>query len=480
MSGPPYPLELSSEDMRAMVRQAMDRIVAHVESLPEQPMHRTRGGKKLARSLREPLPEGGASFESLLSLLFNRVIPASLNTASPGYLAYVPGGGIFHSAVADLVTDATNRYVGVWLAAPALVQLEANVVRWFCTMLGLPEGSGGVLTTGGSMANLIAVVTARRERLPKDFLRGVLYASSEAHHSVQKAALIAGFPPENVREIVVDDRFRLSLPALENAVRDDRARGLEPFLVVASAGTTGTGAIDDLPAVAAVAKREALWLHVDAAYGGFFALTERGRAALRGIEQADSVTLDPHKGMFLPYGTGCVLVRDQQALRRTHAVSGSYMPRMQTDDDLVDFCDLSPELSRDARGLRVWLPLKMHGASAFRDALDEKIDLARYAADALRTFPNVEIVAEPELSLLAFRVAPPGLDGQDLDAFNRRLVQHVNAKQRVLLTGVVLRGTDTGRFEGRFAIRICILSFRTHRDRIDACLEDLRASLLAM
>src|SRR6185312_7746451 len=199
--------------------------------------------KKLARSLRAPLPERGQPFEKLLRLLFGRVIPASFNTASPGYLAYIPGGGVFHSAVADLIADATNRYVGVWIAAPGLSQIEENVIQWFCGMLGLPPGAGGILTTGGSLANLIAVITARRERLPPDFLRGVVYASEEAHHSVRKAALLAGLLPERVRAIPTDDRFRLRTADLAAAVAADRAAGLTPFLIVASAGTTSTGAV---------------------------------------------------------------------------------------------------------------------------------------------------------------------------------------------------------------------------------------------
>lgn len=459
--------------MREMVEQAMDRIVRHIETLPEQPMHATRGGKKIARSLREAMPERGASFERLLRRLFGKVIPASLNTASPGYLGYIPGGGIFHAAVADLIGDAVNRYVGLFQAAPALVQLEVNVIAWFCAMLGLPEGAGGVLTTGGSIANLVAVVTARRDRLPPDFLRGVIYASEEAHHSVRKAAIIAGFGPERVRVIEVDDGFRMRPEAVERAVREDRAQGLSPFLLVASAGTTGTGAVDDLPALAGVAERERLWFHVDAAYGGFFALTERGRAALRGIERADSVTLDPHKGLFLPYGTGCVLARDKETLRRAHTGTGSYMPPMQSDGDAVDFCEIGPELSRDARGLRVWLPFKMHGAWAFREALDEKLDLARFAADRLRAMEGVEILAEPELSLLFFRARPPGAaEGEELDIYNRKLLARINARQRVLLTGAVARG--------RFGLRICVLSFRTHQDRMEAALEDIEASLCEM
>jgi aromatic-L-amino-acid decarboxylase len=453
--------------MRAMVDLAMEHVERHLASLPTQPMHAVNGGRRIARALKALMPERGRRVDKLLGLLFGRVFPASLNTAAPGYLAYIPGGGLFHSAVADLVADATNRYVGVWQAAPALAQIEENVIQWFCGMLGLPEGSGGILTTGGSLANLIAMVTARRERLPPEFLRGVVYTSEEAHHSVRKAALIAGLLPERVRALPTDARFRLLPGAVEAAVREDRAAGLEPFLLVASAGTTATGAVDPLPGLADLAARERLWLHVDAAYGGFFALTERGRATLAGIERADSITLDPHKGLFLPYGTGCLVVREREALRRAHSVSASYLPTMQTEEGFVDFCELGPELSRDARGLRVWLPLSMHGAGAFRAALDEKIDLARLAVDELRRLPALEIVAEPELSLLAFRVRAE--DEAEGDRLTKKLCARVNDRQRVLLTGAVVKG--------RFVARMCILSFRTHEDRIRMALEDVEAAL---
>jgi aromatic-L-amino-acid decarboxylase len=227
--------------------------------------------------------------------------------------------------------------------------------------------------------------------------------------------------------------------------------------------------VDDLESIAEIARRERLWLHVDAAYGGFFALTTRGRAAMRGIERADSVALDPHKSLFLPYGVGCVLSRDGGALRRAHALPAAYLPPMQTEEGLVDFCDLGPELSREVRGLRVWLPLKMHGAAVFRAALDEKLDLAQKAAEALRRMPGIEMIAEPELSLLVFRARPAGVGEAELDAFNRRLASRVNARQRVLLAGGVLRG--------RFVLRLCVLSFRTHEDRIAAAIEDIAAAI---
>jgi len=462
-------LELNSDAMRELIQQAMERIVEHIESLPTQPVSDVTEGAELARSVVEPMPEEGVAFSDLLELLFGRLVPKTYNTASPGYLAYIPGGGLFHAAIADLIADSINRYVGVWMAAPALAQLEANVLRWFAEMIGYPSSARGLLTTGGSLANFTALVTARRDRLPENFLSAVLYASDQSHYSVIKAALMAGFPERNLHEVPVDGQFRIRIGALRERIASDRAAGLRPFLIVASAGTTNTGAVDNLEALANVAREEDLWLHVDAAYGGFFMLTERGRNMMRGIERADSVTLDPHKALFLPYGTGSLLVRDGEALRRAHSVHADYMPPMQDNPDLVDFCQFSPELSRDFRGLRVWLPFKMHGAEAFRNSLDEKLDLAAWVTEELRRIPGMEIVAEPQLSLVAFRLVRDGLNPGELNEINRRLLDRINIRQRVFLTATTLSGI--------FVLRICILSFRTHLDRMEAAMEDIHAAL---
>ena len=265
MTDTDYPLELSGSEMRSLVATALDRIVAHIESLPTQSVSDTRAGFELAPSLAEPLPEEGAAVSGLLDLLFERAVPPSFNTASPGYLAYIPGGGLFHSAVADLIADSTNRYTSVYSAAPALAQLEANVIAWFCQIAGYPPEARGTLTSGGSLANWTALVTARRERLPENFLSGVIYASDQSHYSVAKGAILAGFPEANVREVPTDDLFRLRVDALAELIAEDRRRGLTPFLIAASAGTTNTGAVDPLAELADLAAREGLWLHVDAA-----------------------------------------------------------------------------------------------------------------------------------------------------------------------------------------------------------------------
>ncbi len=463
-------LELSAPEMRALLDAARDRIVEHVTSLPAQPAADVEGAAELARELLEQeAPETGIPFSEILDLLFERAIPKSFNTASPGYLAYIPGGGVLSSAVADLIAGATNRYVGVWQAAPALVQLETNVIRWLCDLAGLPAGSGGYLATGGSLASFTAVVAARRDKLPPDFLKGTFYVSDQTHLAVTKAASLAGFPLENVRSIPSDERFRIRVDLLAERIASDRASGFNPFFICGNAGTTNTGAVDDLGALADLAAREGLWFHVDAAYGGFFLLTERGRTTMAGIDRADSVVLDPHKGLFLPYGTGALLVRDAESLRRAHAAGADYLPHMQEDPGFIDYCEISPELSRANRGLRVWLPLKLHGLAAFRRNLDEKLDLTLHATRELKAIPGVEIVAEPQLSVVAFRLVRPGLDLEEQNRLNRALIERVNARKRIHISGTLL--------DGAFVLRICVLSFRTHLERLDQGLDDIRAAV---
>jgi len=345
------------------------------------------------------------------------------------------------------------------------------VVRWFCDIVGYPHSAGGFLTTGGSYSNLSALITARRELLGDDLRQGTLYASDQTHHSVQKAALLAGLPAANVRDVPTDGRFRLRVDELARLVEADRARGLTPFFVAGNAGTTNTGAVDDLDAIADLAAKERLWLHVDGAYGGFFMMTEEGRRVMAGIERADSIALDPHKGLFLPYGLGALLCRDAGALKRAHSVHAAYLPQMREGEEFVDFCEISPELSRDFRGLRAWLPFQVYGAAPFRRNLEEKLELTRWATEELRKLPEVEILAEPQLSIVAFRLRGKGEEGAALDALNHRFMAAVNARKRVYLTGTTL--------PAGFAVRICVLSFRTHKERMEMALEDIRAAIEA-
>jgi len=455
--------------MQALADLATQYAIEHIESLAEQPSNHVEQGVELARSLIEPLPQHGISAQPLLQQLFEQITPCSYTTAGPGYLAYIPGGGLFHSAVADLIANALNRYVGVWLAAPGLVQLETNVIRWFCDIVSYPKQALGILTTGGSMANFSAVVAARVTHLPEAFLKGTLYVSNQVHHSVTKAAKLAGFPAANVRKIPCNPDYSMSIEALVQALEADRHAGYSPFMVVGSAGTTNTGAVDDLETLADLTGQQNLWFHVDGAYGAFFMLTAQGKRAMKGIERADSITLDPHKGLFLPYGTGALLVKDRKTLQQAHSSNADYMPTMQKEDDFVDFCELSPELTRDFRGLRVWLPLKLHGIQPFCDNLEEKLQLTHWITQELKKIEHIEIVAEPQLSVVAFRWTPPGVKGAALNELNQKLIERINARKRVILSGTMLADI--------YVIRICILSFRTHAQHVRHALEDVQASM---
>ena len=433
-----------------------------IEGLPDRPASDLKGLAAATAPFREPAPEGGMGFETILEQV-GRGAGKGFTTAGPGYLAYIPGGGLWAAAVADFLATGINKYVGVWNAAPALAQIEATAVRWLCDLFGYPAEARGILTSGGSLSNFSAIVAARRSLLPEDFLAGTIYVTDQVHASVTKSAMLAGFPQRSIRVVPRDAQLCMEPSALRQMVRADRDAGSVPFLAVASAGTTNSGAIDPLNDVAGVAGDERLWLHVDGAYGGLFQLTDRGRRAFAGIERADSIAVDPHKTMFLPYGTGALLVRDGTKLREAHSVHAEYLQDLAGEQEIPNFTDYSPELSRDFRGLRLWLPVKLHGLGAFREALDEKLDLARFLHRELAEADGFELPWNPELSVVAFRYRRAS---GDPDEFNRRLLERINASRRVFLSSTMI--------DGRFFIRACIVSHRTHLDRVEEAAEIVR------
>ncbi len=435
---PPRPIK------ERLLREFSERMLEHLDTLSDQPAWSNEDGSEAAGWLDGPVPEQGRPLDEILDLLFDRVIPCSLNTAGPGYLAYVPGGGLYSAALAEFVAAVVNRYAGVWVAAPGAVELETRALRWLVELMGLPESALGVFTTGGSMSNLLAVVAAREKLLGSEISDGVAYFSSEVHHSVIKAARIAG-------------------------IAEDRRAGRRPFFVSGSAGTVNTGAVDSLRRIADVAEREGLWNHVDGAYGATFRLLPELHATLDGMERCDSLALDPHKGLFFPYGLGTLLVRQPADLTRAFHVSGSYLPQLQEGVTRFDFCEMSPELSRDWRGLRVWLPFMLHGVDAFRRALREKRELAVRAFETLSREEDVEIAAPPELSLFAFRQVFGDADLEETNRRNRKLLEEINRPARIYLTGTTLGGV--------FYLRICVLHLRTNRERVDEGLEIIRRAL---
>jgi aromatic-L-amino-acid decarboxylase len=369
--------------------------------------------------------------------------------------------------VGELLSRVLNRYTGLADLAPGLVALEDGVLRWLTSVFDLPAGANGLLTTGGSQAVLTAVLAARERHLGEaDLARARLYVSDQAHLSVQKAARIAGLPRAAVRIVPTRDGRRIDPDAARTAIADDRAAGLVPFLLVGTAGTTNTGVVDPLAELASVAAEQRVWFHVDACYGGFFQLTARGRARLSGIDRADSIALDPHKSLFLPYGTGALLVRDPATLAAAAGDGGGdYLDDIQTGA-LPDYAHLGLELTREHRGLRLWLPLHLHGLAAFRAALDERLDLALHAHAELARYPGLEVLEEPELSIVVFRAAP-GVNGNS-ELATRALLERINASGRVFCSST--------RLDGRLTLRLCILALRTHREHVDEALDVIAAA----
>lgn len=442
-------------DETAALLAAVDELVGElVTTAATRPVLGLERGDELVRSFLDERPsEGATDLDAVLDRV-RQVLATGVDNAAAGELAYIPGSGLLSAALGDLIAAVANRYTGLAGFTPAAVALEQSVLRWLAELFALPERAQGVLLSGGSNANLTALVAAREKHAGGDAYHATVYVGEHAHASVRKAARIAGIPGPQIRVCRSLDGARLDPEAVRVAVKEDLEQGLCPIAIVGAAGTTNAGAVDPLHTLADLAAELEVWFHVDAAYGGFFQLTERGRARLGGIERADSITLDPHKSLFLPFGTGALLVRERDDLAHAFAESADYLRDHGTDlDALPDFSSITPELTREWRGLRLWLPLQLHGVAAFRSALDGVLDLAEVAWAALEDDPNiVACTGAPDLSIVTFRVRGD-------DAAQDALLRAVHADGRVRLSTTVM-GDEV-------VLRLAILSHRTSRETID-------------
>ena len=477
------PLEPDAETLRHWLETVSELALQHQVTTDKAPAMGLVGeaGHRHAEGLSQSIDEapmlGGV--EAVCALL-EEASGVALNTTSGGYLAYVPGGGLFPAALADLIAGTYNRFTGLSGAAPAFVRFEADVLGWLCSEFGLGSEARGLFTSGGSQANLSALIAARHACFGDtgDFRAARVYTSEQAHHSIAKSVRLAGLPAAALRIVPVDSALRMSVDALKGMIRADRQQGLVPMAVVAAAGTTNTGAIDPLADLATLCQESATWLHVDGAYGGAFVLCEEGRALLHGISEADSITFDPHKGLFLPYGTGCLLVKRGRALLEAHDADASYLQDFDTfghGGAPPSPASYGPELSRPFRGLRLWFSLMLFGAKAFRGALQEKLALTRLLYEGLlKSGIDLEVLHPPQTSALGFRLRRE--PGEPLESWNRRnatWLAATNAHQRVHLSSTTMP-SDEGEV---FTLRACILSFRTHEVHVRACLEDLQRSV---
>ncbi len=461
------PLEMNNEEIKSLLDQTQTEILSYMQDFPNMhPMGlahdpKTNGLKKdfiLPYQMTKNFPERPENYTSLLNLIFKEMAPLSQLPGHPGFAAYVAGSGNMISNTAQMIAQTLNAFTGHYMMAPGLVALEQEVIKWFIQLMGYNEKTAlGYLTTGGSSATMNALMMARKEKIKgHDFSKSTGYMSSEAHHCVAKAWVMLGFKKENLR-LIKSSHFKIDLAELKKQIATDRQNGLEPFFLVGTVGTTKTGSVDPINQLAELAAREDLWLHADGAYGALFMLTQKGRELLKGINLADSIALDPHKALSIPYGTGCLLVKDGAVMSFDYISDDSYMPPHPSMGD-HDYSDITPELSRDYRGLRLWLPIKTLGIAPFVLNLEEKLKLSQWVSDELSKISNIEILSAPELTILAFA-------HKKGDEASKALMEKINSKGTLFLSSCTLNG--------KLAIRICLLGYRLHFERLEKALVEI-------
>jgi glutamate/tyrosine decarboxylase-like PLP-dependent enzyme len=461
-------LALQLEPGQALRREWRNQVDIHSETFLEELKSSNayfQNEDQGAGILDSPIDEEPEAISSVLQKLRAHVEYDGINAASGGHMGYIPGGGLYPSALADYLAAVSNKYAGIFFPAPGAVRMENMLIRWMNKLMGFPEHAAGNLTSGGSISNLIAVVTAReaKEVKAKDFHRLVVYLTDQTHHSLQKALRIAGLGEAQLRYIPMDAEYRMNPVELDSTIAEDLRKGLMPFFINASLGTTNTGTIDPIGTIQTIAEKHAIWFHVDAAYGGFFRLLPEIRNRTKGIEKADSITLDPHKSLFLPFGSGAVLIKDIQSMYKAHRYTADYLQDLEDSDGEFNSADVSPELTKHFRGMRMWLPLKLFGLKPFRAALEEKMLLAKYVRNELQQMDGFEVGPEPDLSVIIFRHVP--VSG-NVNTFNQSLIKSIQNDGRIFLSSTSI--------DGIFWIRIAVLVFRTHRRHLDLLLNIIK------
>ena len=462
-------LDLDHATMRRLAHRVADVVADHLETLRSQPVIAGLNRRDTDALLRIPAPRAGREFDDLIETLQRDVFAYHAREPHPGFLAYVPSCPTFPAVLGDWLATGFNFFAGVWPVASGPNGLEVAVLDWFREWIGMPPGTGGLLTSGGSGANLTAVVAARHAAVRDDAARLnrlTMYTSDQAHSSVRRAGWIAGVPRDQIRAVPTDEGLCLRTDALAAMLRADRDAGFIPFLVVANGGTTNTGAVDPLPAIADLCERERLWLHVDAAYGGFGALTERGRRSLDGLGRADTVTLDPHKWLFVPFECGCLLAREPRRLADVFRIYPEYLKDVESAGEEINFADYGEQLTRYSRALKVWMSVSYFGTDAIAAAIDEGMNLAALAQSLVESAPSLELLSPARFGICCFRVHPAGIDDpRALEALNERALAAVNAQGRYFISST--------RLGGAYSLRICVLGFRTTADDIRGLIADI-------
>ncbi|HET9952838.1 MAG TPA: aspartate aminotransferase family protein [Candidatus Eisenbacteria bacterium] len=470
------PLALSRDEFRAAGHRLVDQLSDLLESVPRRPV--TPGERpsevRAALGLGASLPENGSDAQTLLAETANLLFDHSLFNGHPRFWGYITSSPAPIGMFADLLAAAANPNVGGWTLSPAASEIEVETVRWIAQFIGFPETCGGVLVSGGNMANFIGFFAARVAKAPwalqkegispagKGRLRA--YASKETHTWIQKAADLAGLGTDAVRWIETDAALRMRVDLLERQVAADRAAGDLPFLVVGTGGSVSTGAVDPLPEIAAFCRRENLWFHVDGAYGGFAAAVPEAPDALRALSEADSVAIDPHKWLYAPLEAGCALVRDPEIHR---AAFSYHPPYYHFEEKSVNFVDYGMQNSRGFRALKVWLAFRHAGASGYRRMISDDIRLTGVMEEAVRRHGSFEVMTR-DLSILTFRYVPADLRDRRGEVEAERYLSELN---QALLDDLQRGGelfVSNAVIEGRYVLRACIVNFNTTEEDVTA------------
>jgi aromatic-L-amino-acid/L-tryptophan decarboxylase len=477
---PPAPvadLAWDADRARRFADRAVDLWQEFLQRLPSLPVSGSWSTEQVAAGVGREIPEEPLSDDELFDYLREVVFDWSMYPGHPRFMAYISGAGTVPGAPADLLAAGLNMNAGGWRLAPSATEIELALVRWFAEQFGMPPSTGGLIVSGGAMANFVALKAARDRKSPWDIRNlGVsagpplrLYASQEVHVVTDRAADMLGLGADAVRKIPVDDASRIRTDLLRKAITEDREAGFHPVAVVASAGTVATGAIDPLVRMADICTEEGLWFHVDAAYGGPAVLADDLRPQFAGIERADSIAFDPHKWLYTPHSGGCVLVRDSSDLVMSFAALAAYV---YEDKELsghgMDLGMMGPQFSRGFQAFKIWVSLLAHGRSAFARRISHDAELARYMAARVEERPEFELATPASLSICCFRYVPDGLaDAPDRDDYlnllNQRLMTSIQLDGRAFCSNAVL--------DGRFVLRACIVNFRTEAEDVDATLD---------
>jgi glutamate/tyrosine decarboxylase-like PLP-dependent enzyme len=463
------PLEVDPEAMRQLGYRTVDWLVERATVRRNEPVLQQATPAEMASRVPPAAPALGRDLDAILDTLAGDVLPFRSRIDHPRYLGYIPGEGTWPGSLADLIASAYNIDVGNWMESAGPSHLERTVLAWFAEWIGYPRDAGGILVSGGSAANITALACAREALVGAMRNDLVAYVSEQGHSSLARAARVLGFQPGQVRVLPVDPLCRMRPDALASAIQADLDAGRRPLAVLAVAGTTNTGAVDDLPALAELCRRHGVWLHVDAAYGGFAALTERGRSALAGLDLADSVTLDPHKWLYQPFECGALLVRDGRLLREAFEIHPDYLQDVSSRDGAVNLAEHGLQLTRMSRALKLWVSLQYFGVDAFAAAIDRAMVLAQQAQRYVEKADELELLAPATLGIVCFRRHPPGVDDEaTLAALNTALVEELLASGDGLVSST--------RLFGRYALRACVLNHSTTEADVEQVLRWLETA----